>query len=61
MNKSDEQCEKAEIPTSERLEFDSNVTVARALQEKKQESPISLTEEGIQIDESDEQSENKDS
>jgi hypothetical protein len=42
----------------ESLESDSNVIAERELHPKKLRSQIFLTEEGIQIDESDEQLEN---
>jgi hypothetical protein len=58
MVESDEQLENAEPSIHETLETDSKVTVERELHRLKQPRQIFSTEEGIQIDESDEQSEN---
>jgi hypothetical protein len=48
------------LAIEESLELDSNVTVEIALQREKHRSPRLSTEEGMQIDESDEQEENAD-
>jgi hypothetical protein len=55
---SDEQSENAWRSIHESLELDLNVIVESDLQLLKQYSQIFSTEEGIQIDESDEQSRN---
>jgi hypothetical protein len=48
--------QNAEPSIHESLELDSNVSVERDLHPEKQSSQIFSTEQGIQIDESDEQS-----
>jgi hypothetical protein len=58
MVESDEDLENAESSMHESLESDSNVIVERELHPAKQAWQIFSTEEGIQIDESDEQSQN---
>jgi hypothetical protein len=51
----DEQQQKADCSMDESFEPDSNVTVRRDEHAEKQESPSVSTEEGMQIDESEEQ------
>jgi hypothetical protein len=54
----DESCEQpwnAELPMRERLDPNSKVTVTRERQPQKHEAHILSTDEGMQIDESDEQ------
>jgi hypothetical protein len=60
INESDEQKENDISAIDESLELDSNVTVERDLQSEKHASPRLSTEEGMQIDKSDEQSQNAD-
>jgi hypothetical protein len=55
IDESDEQNQNADLSMNESLETDSNVSVERDLQPKKHVSPSTSTEEGMQIDESDEQ------
>jgi hypothetical protein len=58
IDESDEQLQNALHAIHESLEPDGNVIVESALHSLKQDSPIFLTEEGMQIDESDEQKPN---
>jgi hypothetical protein len=55
IDKSDEQPEKAESSMIERFESDSNVTAEREEHPEKQYRESRSTEDGMQIDESDEQ------
>jgi hypothetical protein len=55
IDESDEHHEKADLPIHETLQPDSNVTVDRELHPRKHLGPRFLTDEGMQIDESDEQ------
>jgi hypothetical protein len=54
IDESDEQRPNADRSIDESLESDSNVTVERDSHSRKDELPSVSTEEGIQIDESDE-------
>jgi hypothetical protein len=55
IDESDEQDKKADSSIDESFEPDSNVTVERDSHPEKQLLPSFSTEEGMQIDESDEQ------
>jgi hypothetical protein len=55
IDESDEQKENADSAIDESFEPDSNVTIERDSHPKKQDLPSILTEEGMKIDESDEQ------
>jgi hypothetical protein len=55
IDESDEQDQKADSSIDESREPDSNVTLERDLHPWKQYLPSFSTEEGMQIDESDEQ------
>jgi hypothetical protein len=55
---SDRQQEKADLPISRTLEFGSNANVEREMHQEKHFAPIISTDEGIQIDFSEEHREN---
>jgi hypothetical protein len=55
IDESDEQHQNPDSPIAEKLESNSNVTFERDLHSPKQRRPSVSTDEGMQIDESDEQ------
>jgi hypothetical protein len=58
IDNSDKQRQNALVSMRDRVERDSNVTVARDRQAAKQFAPSVPTDAGIEIDESEQQSEN---
>jgi hypothetical protein len=55
IDESDEQSRNAPSPIDERCDPDSNVTAKSGIQAKKQSPPIDITDEGMEIEQSDRQ------